>query len=432
MVVSRQTLYDEVWAEPVAIVAKRYEVSGSFLARICTDLRVPRPARGYWAKLEAGKRLNRPPLPDALAGDFNEWLPGAGLRRSGVPLQVPVPTPIRKSKRSPASRPRAHELTVGVRQHFEDGRLSDTGQLRPRKRQLVDILVTRDQLPRALSFGSELFSALEDRGHRVLFAPSLEESHRPPLYTRKGQPAYEYYRREPWFPNRPTVVFIGTVAIGLTIFEPTEEVEARLLNSEWVRLSEHPLRKGHRDQFTFTHRHEFATGRLAVRASSPYQGTEWEELWTENAAGELGGQTSAIVAALEAAAPKIIPLVGAARAKREAEQREWEKQRRRWAREERVRKRQEALKQSTADLLSLVDAWTRATNIENFFKDIEHRAANLPSDEKDRIDTRLAAARQLLGGTNALDRFARWQGPSDRVSFDEPKTQDDEPESGFP
>lgn len=417
MAVTRQTLYDELWAEPAGTVAKRYGVSGSFLARVCTDLRVPRPARGYWAKLEAGKKVNRPPLPDPLAGDFTDWVPGAGLRRSGVPLQVPVPVQPHRSKRRVVPRTGAHELTVGVRQHFEAGRLSDTGQLRPLKRQLVDVLVTKGQLGRALAFCSELFVALENRGHRVLFAPSHEESHRPPLYTRKGQPKYEYSRREPWFPNRPTVVFIGTVALGLTIFEVIEEVEARLLNSNWVRLSEFPLRKGDRDRFTFTHKHEFPTGRLALRASSPYTGTEWEELWEEQSVGELPKAIPKIAAALEAAAPRIIPLVEAALAKREVERREWEKRSRRWAREERIRKRQEAIKQSTTDLLALVDDWSRATSIENFFKDIERRATKLAKADQQMVKVRLSAARQLLGGTDALGRFSRWLAPSDPVDL---------------
>jgi hypothetical protein len=41
--VSRERLYQEVWAEPMTSVAIRYKVSTSFLARVCTWLNVPRP-----------------------------------------------------------------------------------------------------------------------------------------------------------------------------------------------------------------------------------------------------------------------------------------------------------------------------------------------------------------------------------------------------
>lgn len=47
MAVTRETLYEEVWAEPMTKVAARYGVSSSFLARVCERLNVPRPSRGY-------------------------------------------------------------------------------------------------------------------------------------------------------------------------------------------------------------------------------------------------------------------------------------------------------------------------------------------------------------------------------------------------
>ena len=53
--VSRQQLYEEVWADPVRVVAKKYGLSDVGLAKICRKLRIPLPGVGYWAKLRAGK-----------------------------------------------------------------------------------------------------------------------------------------------------------------------------------------------------------------------------------------------------------------------------------------------------------------------------------------------------------------------------------------
>ncbi|MDX3911649.1 MAG: hypothetical protein QHC67_17855 [Sphingobium sp.] len=64
--VSREELYQLVWSEPMTKIAARFGVSGSYLARICTMLNVPRPERGYWAKLAVGKAPLQPSLPDAL------------------------------------------------------------------------------------------------------------------------------------------------------------------------------------------------------------------------------------------------------------------------------------------------------------------------------------------------------------------------------
>jgi len=47
----RKTLYDQVWSQPVQVVAKSYGVSGVALARTCRKLHVPVPPRGYWARI---------------------------------------------------------------------------------------------------------------------------------------------------------------------------------------------------------------------------------------------------------------------------------------------------------------------------------------------------------------------------------------------
>jgi len=60
----REKLYEEVWKEPVLVVAKRYRVSDVALAKACRKHAVPLPPRGYWARIRAGRKAPpRPPLP---------------------------------------------------------------------------------------------------------------------------------------------------------------------------------------------------------------------------------------------------------------------------------------------------------------------------------------------------------------------------------
>ncbi|MDH3289270.1 MAG: hypothetical protein OEP48_16310, partial [Betaproteobacteria bacterium] len=59
----REKLFDEVWAEPVRTVAKRYGVSDVALKKTCQKLAVPVPPRGYWARAETGRTPSRRPLP---------------------------------------------------------------------------------------------------------------------------------------------------------------------------------------------------------------------------------------------------------------------------------------------------------------------------------------------------------------------------------
>ena len=62
-VYDRDKLYEEVWADPVTVVAKRYGVSDVAIHKACKRLKVPVPPRGYWAKLRAGHTVTREPLP---------------------------------------------------------------------------------------------------------------------------------------------------------------------------------------------------------------------------------------------------------------------------------------------------------------------------------------------------------------------------------
>ena len=60
----RQALYDQVWSQPVQLVAKSFGISGTALAKTCRKLRVPVPPRGYWARLGSGQKVSKPPLPE--------------------------------------------------------------------------------------------------------------------------------------------------------------------------------------------------------------------------------------------------------------------------------------------------------------------------------------------------------------------------------
>ena len=61
--ISRQELHNLVWTEPGTHVARRLEISDVAVAKICRKLEVPRPPRGYWAKLQHGHEVRRVDLP---------------------------------------------------------------------------------------------------------------------------------------------------------------------------------------------------------------------------------------------------------------------------------------------------------------------------------------------------------------------------------
>lgn len=60
----REKLYEQVWAEPVLKVAKDYGVSEVWLGKVCRQLDVPVPPRGYWARVRNGGKRKKPSLPN--------------------------------------------------------------------------------------------------------------------------------------------------------------------------------------------------------------------------------------------------------------------------------------------------------------------------------------------------------------------------------
>jgi hypothetical protein len=377
--VTREKLYEEVWAEAMTTVAKRYDVSSNYLAQICDRLRVPHPLRGYWAQLDVGKAPPRPPLPEALPGDEVEWA------RDGKPRRVLPKAPDLAAPpvvRPAAERPKQHPLVAEAKPPFEGALVLRSGLLRPTKRSLIDIVTSGGTLPRALKLANGLFLTLEDFGYRVVLAPRDQQFRRVPVSERDW---YEY--QKPWWPDRPTVVFVGSVAYGLTIYEVRETNSAG-------RIS--------------------LGGKLCIRVYSPYNVASWQREWMDPKAADLAAELSGIAKVLAAEAPALVKLVEEGEQRAAKERREIEAQLRDMERKERERKLAERRRESKDSLLETIDSWAEAKRIEEFFKDAENRMAELPESERTQLLDRLKRARALLGGVDALERFRSWKSPDER------------------
>ena len=82
--ISRDQLYDRVWAEPTTKVAERYGVTDVAVAKWCKKLNVPRPGRGYWARKNAGYRVMRTPTKEDTDSDENGHFGVRGRERTRV------------------------------------------------------------------------------------------------------------------------------------------------------------------------------------------------------------------------------------------------------------------------------------------------------------------------------------------------------------
>ncbi len=176
--VLREELYTLVWSMPMTKVAEKFKVSGSYMARVCSILRVPRPERGYWAKFAVGKAPEQPKLPVAQPSDQTSWSQDEGLHLPPRPRPAKPPGSLPTGIKRPVTG--THDLILGAREHFDAGRKVDEGEyLKPYKKLLVDVTASRAGLEKALSFANDLFNALESKGHRVIISAPSESFSRP-------------------------------------------------------------------------------------------------------------------------------------------------------------------------------------------------------------------------------------------------------------
>jgi hypothetical protein len=417
---TRDSMYALVWSEPMLKVAARYGVSSSYMARICKFMNVPRPERGYWAMVAAGKKPPILPLPDPQPGDQMIWSRGSSDVNIAKPLPRPPAETQKRRSRPKTKIPSQHPLVSGVKDLFVTCRFTHAnGYLKPDKKLLVDLVVTKPSLDKALSFANKLFLSFENRGYHVVLQPRGEnfcraavDEHEVPSKKNRDY----YYHDNLWSPCRCTVAYIGTVAIGLTIIEMAEEVEVRYVNGKYIREKDYipPKRSQYGHNLTWTTKKDYPTGRLCLQAYAPYGRAHWVKRWQETKTRELNTQIKTIVKELEEASVVIARLVEEGERQAEIERKKWEAQKEIWHKEEAARLAAKALKESREELLQIIDRWEKANCIERYFRDAEQRASALSESERLRLLERLKLARDMIGSVDALDCFLAWRAPDER------------------
>jgi hypothetical protein len=105
---TRRELYDLVWATPIQTLAAEFGLSDVGLAKICERHRVPRPTRGYWAKVEAGKPAKRSVFVEISDRSLDHIVIHAGLHQLPEPARAIIE---RARAERTAARPRRREAS---------------------------------------------------------------------------------------------------------------------------------------------------------------------------------------------------------------------------------------------------------------------------------------------------------------------------------
>lgn len=170
--ISRQELYNLVWAKPVVQIAKEFGISDVAIAKICKKMNIPKPGLGYWAKKEFGKKTKMIPLPERRVGDVESYT----IRKSVEPYFKPETDSIRKyrefEERSEnkimvkSSLRNPHPLVQEARMKLSNPYIDRYKKCSGRG-DCLDISVSKDNIRRSLLIMDALLKGLTKRGYAV-------------------------------------------------------------------------------------------------------------------------------------------------------------------------------------------------------------------------------------------------------------------------
>jgi hypothetical protein len=327
--ITREELYKLVWSKPLTVLAKEFGMSDVGLANVCKKLNVPKPYRGYWQLVEAGRKLPIPPLPPAREGDPTRATLSPEYYRVNFKPQDPKVLNRIDGESLPENRitvaenlDNPHRLVRNTKILLRKGKPDECGRLhcweinenRPRLR----VRVSKNALPRALLIMDALIKALEARGCKV---------------EAEGR----------------TVCHVGETEVAFYLWET-------------VRRSERvPTEKQKEESWRYDRWQYTPTGELVFTLDE-----FWAERknWRDGKKKKLEDKLNDIVAGMFAAAEKL--------RLREIEQREEEQRRVEAEHQREEMERQLKMQEERRNQLdAMVATWLKSTNLRQFLQECE-------------------------------------------------------------
>ena len=172
---TRKELYDLVWLTPMLTLSKKYNISDTGLRKICIKQNIPIPKAGHWQKIQFGKKITQIPLP---ISDLKEQTITLNIRSENEKSTIKELSPLSilkaeieeqlKSKLNvPDKLSNLDKLIISARNKFNTkDTYKDKGRISS-GRDVLDITVAKENIPRALRLMDTLIKALKERNHVV-------------------------------------------------------------------------------------------------------------------------------------------------------------------------------------------------------------------------------------------------------------------------
>jgi hypothetical protein len=332
---TRAELYEKVWATPVRTLAKEFGMSDVGLAKICSKHDIPVPPLGYWRRAETGHQVARPPLhpakngPETLDIYVRERLKPelAALAAEPAP-EIAIPEDV------------SHALVVRTEKLLTHGKESEKKLIVPKNGALAHLLVSREQIRRALQIMNALFLALEERGQSVSW-PKEEEA--------------------------TLTLAVDGETVRFCVLEITESLRHVLTPEE----QKHPWMAAKWDYKV--------TGKLQFRVSNLPHSAGVRGTWSDGKCQRLENCIGDFIVGLRVAAAAI------KKNRQETEERErrWEEERKQ---REEERRNAEEHKRKAEFVTELMRNWEEAQCVRTFVKALTERAGRLELPEVEKLD----------------------------------------------
>lgn len=158
---SREELYNLIWAEPVSRLAKRYGLSDYQFRQLCIRLSIPMPRQGHWNKQKAGERSEPPPLPSNFKGDSTVRLSAAEKSKNGsLAAQLPTVPRVKPTPEDPLITAARAQLKTNDRRWRDNGLTWTNGKV-------IRIGVAPQSIDRACQFMAALLTVVASKGYRI-------------------------------------------------------------------------------------------------------------------------------------------------------------------------------------------------------------------------------------------------------------------------
>ncbi|MGA2440746.1 MAG: hypothetical protein ABSH08_07295 [Tepidisphaeraceae bacterium] len=175
----RADLYRKVWEKSTVQLAKELGISDVAIAKLCKKHHVPKPPPGYWARLEHGQSVQRPPLPKLDDKDLEVVRFQRGQSSEDQATKDPETASKIAAEKDAANQivvadqlAEPHALIERTHKSLNSAAADERGIVRPKAKQCLDVAVSKANVDRAMRIMDALVKALEARGFPVSVADS--------------------------------------------------------------------------------------------------------------------------------------------------------------------------------------------------------------------------------------------------------------------